>query len=66
MAEFAAVTPESHAKKVWKQVTNYTFAASDTVIPLVGSEISKVVPMMPIGFVIYLICRMIALPIAYI
>ena len=51
MAEFAAVTPESHAKKVWKQVTNYTFAASDTVIPLVGSEISKVVPVMPIGFV---------------
>ena len=51
MAEFAAVTPESHAKKVWKQVTNYTFAASDTVIPLVGSEISKVAPVMPIGFV---------------
>ncbi len=51
MAEFAAVTPESHAKKVWKQVTNYTFAAADTVIPLVGAEISKVVPVMPIGFV---------------
>jgi hypothetical protein len=51
MAEFAAVNPESHAKKLWKQVSNYTFAASDTVIPLVGSEISKVVPMMPIGFV---------------
>mgnify|MGYP005660544795 FL=1 len=51
MAEFAAVTPESHAKKVWKQVTNYTFAAADTVIPLVGAEISKVVPVMSIGFV---------------
>jgi len=51
MAEFAAVTPESHAKKVWKPVTNYTFAASDTVIPLVGSEISKAAPVMPIGFV---------------
>ena len=51
MAEFAAVTPESHAKKVWKQVTNYTFAASDTVIPMVGAEISKVVAVMPIGFV---------------
>lgn len=51
MAEFVAITPESHAKKVWKQVTDYTFAASDTVIPVVGSEISKVVPMMPIGFV---------------
>lgn len=51
MAELAAVTPERHAKKVWKQVTNYTFAASDTVIPLIGSEISKVVPVMPIGFV---------------
>ena len=51
MAELAAVTPESHAKKVWKRVTNYKFAASDTVIPLISSEISKVVPLMPIGFV---------------
>ena len=51
MVEFAAVTPESHAKKVWKRVTNYKFAASDTVIPLISSEISKVVPLMPIGFV---------------
>jgi hypothetical protein len=51
MAEFVAVTPDCHAKKVWKQVTNYAFAASDTVIPLVGSEISKVVPVMPIGFI---------------
>ena len=51
MAEFAAVTPESHAKKVWKQVTNYTFAAADPVIPLVAAEISKAIPEMPIGFV---------------
>jgi hypothetical protein len=51
MTEFAAVTPESHAKKVWKHVTNYTFAAADTVIPLVGDEINKVLPVMPVGFV---------------
>ena len=51
MAEFAAVNPESHAKKLWKQVSNYTFAASDTVIPLVGAEITKAIPLMPIGFV---------------
>jgi hypothetical protein len=51
MAEFTAVTPKTHAKKVWKHVTNYTFAAADNVIPLVGAELSKVVPVMPIGFV---------------
>jgi len=36
---------------VWKRATNYTFAASDAVIPLVVSEISEGVPVMPIGFV---------------
>jgi hypothetical protein len=51
MAEFTAVTPKTHAKKVWKNVTDYLFAAADTVIPLVGAELSKVVPVMPIGFV---------------
>ena len=51
MTEHAAITPESHAKKVWKNVTDYAFAAGETVIPLVGAELSKVVPVMPIGFV---------------
>jgi hypothetical protein len=51
MVELAAINPEHHAKKVWKQVANYTFAAADTVIPLVGAELSKAALAMPIGFV---------------
>ena len=51
MTELAAINPEQHAKKMWKQVTNYTFAAADTVIPLVGAELRKAIPVMPIGFV---------------
>jgi hypothetical protein len=50
MAELAAITPERHAKKVWKHVTDYAFAAEETVIPLVGAELSKVAPVMPTGF----------------
>ena len=51
MTEFVAVTPERHAKKVWRRVTNYTFAGAETVIPLVGAELSKALSGMPIGFV---------------
>ena len=41
MAELAAITPERHAKKVWKHVTDYAFAAEDTVIPLVGPSSAR-------------------------
>jgi hypothetical protein len=51
MTEFTAISPEHHAKKVWKYVTDYAFVAEQTVIPLVGVELSKVVPAMPIGFI---------------
>lgn len=51
MTEFIAIAPESHAKKVWKNVPDYAFAAADTVIPLMGAEISKTISAMPIGFI---------------
>ena len=47
MTELAAITPERHAKKVWKRVTDYAFAAERTVIPLVGAELSKAALAMP-------------------
>ena len=50
MTELAAITLERHAKKVWKHVTDYGFVAEDTVIPLVGAELAKTVPVMPTGF----------------
>ena len=51
MTELAQISPERHAKKAWKQATDYAFAAEDTFIPLVGAELSKVMPAMPIGFI---------------
>ena len=51
MTELAAITPEQHAKKVWKHVTDYAFVAEDTVIPLVGAELSKAALVMPTGFI---------------
>jgi len=29
MTEFTAIAPESHAKKVWKKVSDYAFAAKN-------------------------------------
>jgi hypothetical protein len=51
MTELAAITPERHAGKMWKKVSDNAFAAERTVIPLVGAELSKVVPAMPAGFI---------------
>jgi hypothetical protein len=51
MTELAAITPERHAKKVWKRDTDYAFVAEDSVIPLVGAELSKVALTMPTGFI---------------
>ena len=51
MTEFTAIAPESHAKKVWKNVPDYAFAAADTVIPLTGAELSKAISAMPTGFI---------------
>jgi len=51
MTELAAITLESHAKKAWKSVIDYAFATTETVIPLVGAELSKAVSVMPIGFI---------------
>ena len=51
MTELTAINPEQHAKKVWKQAATYTFAAADAVVPLVGAELTKAIPLMPVGFV---------------
>jgi hypothetical protein len=51
MTKLSAVTSERHAKKKWKHFSGYAFAAEDTVIPLVGVELGKVVTSMPTGFI---------------
>jgi len=51
MTQFTAIAPETHAKKVWKNVPDFAFAAADTVIPLMGAELSKTISTMPTGFI---------------
>jgi hypothetical protein len=51
MTEYTAVTPERHAKKVWKNAPDYAFAATETLISLVGAELSQAALVMPIGFI---------------
>lgn len=51
MVELAAVIPERHAGKVWKRVSDYTHAAKDNIIPLVGAELNKAILAMPTGFI---------------
>ena len=51
MTEFTAIAPESHAKKVWKNVPDYAFAAADNFIPLMGAELFKTISAMPTGFI---------------
>ena len=51
MTELKAINSGDHSKKVWKHATDYTFAADQTVISLVGAELSKAALAMPTGFV---------------
>ena len=51
MTDLVALSVERHSTKGWKNVTEYSFAAQETVIPIVSAEFHKVVPAMPIGFI---------------
>ena len=51
MPEFVAITPERHAKKRLKNTADYAFASELNIIQLIGSELSKTVSAMPIGFI---------------
>ena len=46
----AAVTRETHGTRRWRRYTNYKFAASDAVAPLVAPEVSKAAAAFPLGF----------------
>lgn len=51
MTNYTAITPESHGTKKWHAATDYAFAATETVISLVGAELSQAALVMPIGFI---------------
>ena len=51
MPNFQAISLERHAHKRWKRYISYNFAAADSVVPLVVSELPKAVMSLPIAFI---------------
>lgn len=51
MTQFIAVTPQQFANKSWKRYPDYSFAAQANILPVAAAELSRLVPVMPLGFV---------------
>jgi hypothetical protein len=51
MPTFQTISRERHAKLRWKRYSNYTFAAADSVVPLVAAELPKAVMSLPMAFI---------------
>ena len=51
MTKIVPVTPELHGAKRWRRISNYNFAVGDPLVPVVGAELSRLVPTMPLAFV---------------
>ena len=49
--KLAAITREHFATKAWRRPASYAFAAQLNILPVVVSELSNLVPTMPLGFV---------------
>jgi hypothetical protein len=49
--KLTAITREQFATKAWWRPASYAFAAQSNILPVVVSELSKLVPSMPLGFV---------------
>ncbi len=45
------ITQEQFADKTWRRASSYAFAAPSNILPVVLSELAKLVPAMPLGFV---------------
>jgi hypothetical protein len=53
MREYVAVSPERHKDKRWKRPTDFSFAKDQSMVLLVGLELSKALLSMPMAFVKY-------------
>src|SRR5690606_502756 len=51
MTQVTVISREKHANKRWKRYSSYSFAAADTVAPLVAQELPKACLSLPVGFV---------------
>ena len=50
MSNFQAISLERHAQQRWKRYTSYNFAAADSVVPLVATELPRASMALPIAF----------------
>ena len=51
MPNFQAISRERHGQKRWARLTNYRFAAAESIIPLVAAELPKATMSMPVAFI---------------
>ena len=51
MPNLHVISRERHAALRWKRYSNYTFAAADSVVPLVAAELPKALMSLPIAFI---------------
>jgi hypothetical protein len=51
MSRLVPITREAHSQKRWRRNENYAFAASESIVPLVGWEFSKAAAAMPIALI---------------
>lgn len=49
--DYHVITRERHGLKRWSNQSGYSFAAADSLCPLIAQELSKAVHALPIGFV---------------
>ena len=50
MPDYIPLSKSKHAGSGWLQPQNYTFAAQDTMVPLVVDEIGSAMPTLPLAF----------------
>jgi len=51
MPHYFPITRERHSQKYWLRPSSYAFAATSSVVQLVGAELPKLATVMPIAFV---------------
>jgi hypothetical protein len=51
MTRFVAVSREIHGSKAWRRPGDYTFAATESLLSLIGNEVAKAALAMPLAFV---------------
>jgi hypothetical protein len=48
--QFTAVTRERHTGRKWQRPSGYGFAAKDALAPIVGAELARAAPALPLAF----------------